>query len=61
MLITDPKKFKEAAVKVWVFGCGCKGGVENSELAKNKRFYDKCGKHKGLPDPANVVRVEYHV
>jgi hypothetical protein len=38
MLITNPEKFKDATVKVWIFKCGCKGGVENSELARNRRF-----------------------
>jgi hypothetical protein len=60
MLITNPKRFKSATVKVWVYRCGCKAGIENSELARNKRFYDACGKHKGVPDPGDVVKVEYH-
>lgn len=57
MLTNNPKK---AVVKEYVYPCGCKSGVENSKLAKNARFFDHCGTHKGLPNPVKAV-VYYHI
>lgn len=44
--------------KVWNYSCGCRVGVENSELVKGLHFRDNCGSHKGLPNDSDFVGVE---
>lgn len=62
MLLVNPRDFCTAPIKVWRFPCGCVSGRENSDLAKNKTFLDRCAMHqkeRTLPDIGSA-RVEFY-